>query len=88
MSSHLTPGQTEILRAYLAPFSPSAEYNPDTDRLLSTEIILADLGDAAEFDLNPVADFLVAQGYRYHCLHADGISGWILHVAASVILQE
>ena len=74
----LTPGMLEVLGAYLAPFIPADTYNDDTDRLLSTEIIIGDLEDAATLSMNDVADYMVARGYHYHCLHDDGIAGWIL----------
>lgn len=76
--NELTPGMIAVLMAYLAPFEPSDTYDNNTDRLLSTEIIISDLGDAADLNMNPVADFMAGQGYRYHCIHDDGISGWIL----------
>ena len=78
--NELTPGMIEILKAYLAPFAPADTYNDSTDRLVSTEIIVSELVDAADLSLNPVADYMAQNGFRYHCIHSDGISGWILRL--------
>lgn len=76
--NELTPGMAEVINAYLAPFEPAESFNADTDRLISTEIIIAEVGDGADIEMNLLADYMAGRGFHYHCIHDDGISGWIL----------
>lgn len=76
--NELSPGMIAVLEAYLAPFIPADTYDADIDTLISTEIIVADLGDAADLTINGVADYMATHEFRYHCIHDDGISGWVL----------
>ena len=72
------PGLKAAMDGYLADFEPTETYNPETDILVTSECIVYELEPVYDADTNEVANFMAASGYRYHFIHADGISGWIL----------
>ena len=72
------PGLKAAMDGYLADFEPAANYTPDTDILVSSETIVYELEPVYDADTNEIANYMAASGYRYHFIHADGISGWIL----------
>ena len=72
------PGMKVAMDGYLADFEPAETYNRDTDILVSSEILVNELEPVYEATINEVSNYMAACGYRYHFIHADDISGWIL----------
>ena len=72
------PGMKAAMDGYLADFEPAETYNRDTDILVSSEILVNELEPVYEATINEVSNYMAACGYRYHFIHADDISGWIL----------
>ena len=72
------PGLKAAMNGYLAGFEPAETYNADTDMLVSSEQIVYELESVYDAEINEIANYIAAAGYRYHFIHADGISGWIL----------
>ena len=73
----MNPGQTAILDAWLAQYEPADTFDTNLDHVLTTENILAELSDMADFEANEVADHIAEAGFRFkpddiYCHH-----GWI-----------
>lgn len=76
----MTPGQIAILDAWLSQYSPSETFDTTLDHVHTTEEIVADLSDMADWELNEVADHIAAAGFRFHANCVAGPHGWILRV--------
>ena len=74
----IKPGLKAAMDGYLADFEPAANYTPDTDMLVSSETIVYELESVYDAEINEIANYMASAGYRYHFVHADCISGWIL----------
>lgn len=72
------PGMKAAMDGYLADFEPAETYNRDTDILVSSEILVNELEPVYDATVNEISNYMAACGYRYHFIHADDISGWIL----------
>ena len=72
------PGLKAAMDGYLADFTPTDYYDHALDVLVSSETIVYELEPVYDADTNEIANYMAASGYRYHFIHADGISGWIL----------
>ena len=72
------PGMKAAMDGYLADFEPAETYNRDTDILVSSEILVNELEPVYDATVNEISNYMAASGYRYHFIHADDISGWIL----------
>ena len=72
------PGMKAAMDGYLADFEPTETYNRDTDILVSSEILVNELEPVYDATVNEISNYMAACGYRYHFIHADDISGWIL----------
>ena len=76
----MTVGQTAILDAWLSQYTPADTFDGDLDHLFTTEEIISDLSDMADWDTTEVADYIAQAGFRFtpytlHCPH-----GWIFRV--------
>ena len=74
----IKPGLKAAMDGYLADFEPAANYCADTDMLVSSEQIVYELESVYDAEINEIANYVASAGYRYHFIHADCISGWIL----------
>lgn len=86
--NYLTYGQRVILDGYLDRLNPQFVYDEDTCILIPTCAIIEDLACAALFDINAVADYMAEKGYSYHCIHADGVSGWLVQCPKGLDADE
>ncbi len=73
----MNAGQTAILDQWLAQYEPADTYDGEKDIVLTTQNILAELSDMADFEANEVADHIAQAGFsfkpdQYECSH-----GWI-----------
>ena len=74
----IKPGLKAAMDGYLDDFEPAANYCADTDMLVSSEQIVYELESVYDAEINEIANYVASAGYRYHFIHADCISGWIL----------
>ena len=74
----IKPGLKAAMNGYLADFEPAETYNAETDMLVSSEQIVYELESVYDAEINEIANYMASAGYRYHFVHADSISGWIL----------
>ena len=72
------PGLKAAMDGYLAGFEPAETYNAETDILVSTESMVLELEPVYDAETNEIANYMATAGYRYHFIHADCISSWIL----------
>lgn len=72
------PGLKAAMDGYLVGFEPAETYNAETDILVSTESMVLELEPVYDAETNEIANYMATAGYRYHFIHADCISGWIL----------
>lgn len=71
-------GLKAAMDGYLAGFEPAETYNAETDILVSTESMVFELEPVYDAETNEIANYMATAGYRYHFIHADCISSWIL----------
>lgn len=74
----MNAGQTAILDQWLAQYTPTDTFDGEKDTVLTTQNILAELSDMADFEANEVAEHIAQAGFSfkpdcYTCNH-----GWIL----------
>ena len=74
----IKPGLKAAMDGYLHDFEPAETYNADTDILVTSETIVFELEPVYDAETNEVANYMATSGFRYHFIHSDGISGWIL----------
>ncbi|WP_289862295.1 hypothetical protein [uncultured Duncaniella sp.] len=76
----MTIGQTAILDAWLSQYTPTDTLDGELDHVFTTEEIISDLSDMADWDTNEVADHIAQSGFRFtpHTLHCP--HGWMFRV--------
>ena len=76
----MNAGQIAILDAWLAQYEPTDSFDTNLDHVLTTENIISELSDMADWDVNEVAEHIATAGFRFKpdCLECN--HGWILRV--------
>lgn len=69
-----------IIDSYLSRFTPADDSNMHGVIIKSTDDILRELDDMAEFSANEVASVLLLRGFNT-CYHHDGRHGWMMRIA-------
>ncbi len=76
----MSPGQITILDGWISQYTPTETFDPALDHVFTTEQIVADLSDMAEWDTNEVADYIAQAGFRVHPCFIGCPHGWIFRV--------
>ena len=74
----MNAGLNSILNCFLADYVPAENFNPQTDRILSTEDIISELSDMAQWDMNEVAAHIDEAGFFFTSGTPYHPHGWIL----------
>ncbi len=73
-------GHKAILDAFLSQYVPADTYDGNLDHVFTTEQIVADLSDMAEWDLNEVTDYIAEAGFKVQPPLIGIPHGWIFRV--------
>ena len=76
----MNAGQTAILDAWLAQYTPTSTFDTMLDHVFSTDQIIAELSDMADWDSNEVADYIAQAGFTFKPDNFECTHGWILRV--------
>ena len=76
----MRPGHKAILDAFLSLYVPADSYDGDLDHVFTTEQIVADFGDMADWDTNEVADYIAEAGFKVRTPLIGIPHGWIFRV--------
>lgn len=76
----MTDGQIAILDSWLSQYTPTDTFDTELDHVFSTENIISELSDMADWEVNEVADHIARAGF---CFKPDDIGcshGWVFRV--------
>ena len=76
----MTAGQIAILDAWLAQYTPTTSFDTKLDHVFSTDAVIAQLSDMAEWDTNEVADHIAQAGFTVKPDDIGCSHGWIFRV--------
>lgn len=76
----MNAGQLAILDAWLAQYEPAETFDTNLDHVFTTENIISELSDMADWDVNEVADHIATAGFSFKpdCFECN--HGWILRM--------
>lgn len=76
----MNAGQVAILEAWLSQYTPTESFDGDLDHVFTTDQIIADLSDMADWDTNEVADHIAKAGFRFFPCTIGCPHGWVFRV--------
>lgn len=74
----MNAGQIAVLEAWLSQYEPAEEFDTRKVHVLTTQNIIAEIDDMADFDANEVAEYLANAGFKVKCDNVECRHGWIL----------